>query len=138
MIYRLYIETKSQPQNTAWAFSVFNHQDFRIYKLTGLCEHTDEKAAILETAVRALTYFSNFIRRRYYDEHFATILDEDNITLFSHLPDIENAASVFPSDDGKYMRYWTQMRPFLERDTMFFQTTPQDDVLSESTLKLIK
>ncbi|MBQ9428417.1 MAG: hypothetical protein IJU41_02600 [Clostridia bacterium] len=138
MIYRLYVETESKGNGTAWAFAFYNHQDFRIYKLIGKSESGDEKEVVLSTTARALTYFSNFIRRRYYDEHFATILDEDNVTVFTQLADLEKAKKRFPADDAGYAALWTQMKPFLERPTMFFASTPPEDLLAGQTRALLE
>ena len=88
MEYRLFVETAPAKDATGWSFLFYNHQDFNVYKFCGKSESTDEKSVILEVAARALTYFSNFMRRRYYDEHFATILDEDYVTVYTALPDL--------------------------------------------------
>ncbi len=126
MIYRLYIETVQEESCTGWAFMFFNHQDFNIYKRCGKSETTDKRAVILTIAEQALSYFTNFMRRRYYDEHFATILDEDYVTLFTELPEIEACWKSghfreFFADAPDRAR-WETLLPYFERPTMRFET----------------
>lgn len=129
MEYRLFVETCQSESMTGWAFMIFNHQDFNVYKLCGKNSCTDEKAVTLEIAARALNYFSNFMRRRYYDEHFATILDEDRITLFTKYPEIAACRTTYSYKNGfagKYRKLWEALVPFFESDTVFFETSSND------------
>lgn len=125
MEYRLFVETCPAETATGWAFMIFNHQDFNVYKFCGKSDSTDEKAVTLEVAARALNYFSNFMRRRYYDEHFATILDEDRITLFTKYPEIAacRATEAYKKGfTGADRALWEALVPFFERPTVFFET----------------
>ena len=123
MEYRLFVETAPAKDATGWSFLFYNHQDFNVYKLCGKSESTDEKAVILAVTAQALTYFSNFMRRRYYDEHFATILDEDYVTVYTEEPSL---AAVWASKsyengfDGEDHALWEALVPFLSRKTMRF------------------
>ena len=130
MEYRLFVETVPGKGATGWSFMFYNHQDFNVYKFCGKSDSMDEKAVILEVTAKALTYFSNFMRRRYYDEHFATILDEDYVTVYTEIPDI---AAVFASKSyqngftGADSALWEALVPFLSRPTMRFADPTEAD-----------
>lgn len=130
MEYRLFVGTCPAKNATGWSFLFYNHQDFNVYKFCGRSDSTDEKSVILDVTARALTYFSNFMRRRYYDEHFATILDEDYVTVYTTLPDL---AAVWASKSyengftGEDRTLWEALVPFLSRPTMRFEDPAQTD-----------
>ena len=130
MEYRLFVETAPAKDATGWSFLFYNHQDFNVYKFCGKSDTTDEKAVILEVTARALTYFSNFMRRRYYDEHFATILDEDYVTVYTALPALSavwTSKSYENGFSGGDRALWEALVPFLARPTMrFADPTPAD------------
>lgn len=141
MVYRLYVETVRQDNRIGWAFMFFNHQDFNIYKRCGQTPNTDARTVILTVSEQALSYFSNFMRRRYYDEHFATILDEDYVTLFTELPEIAECWKTkryqtgFPGDPD--CARWKALLPYFERPTMRFETA-SDTKLIEMAKTLAK
>ncbi len=141
MVYRLYVETVRQDNCIGWAFMFFNHQDFNIYKRCGQMSNTDARTVILTVSEQALSYFSNFMRRRYYDEHFATILDEDYVTLFTELPEIAECWKTkryqtgFSGDPDRAR--WEALLPYFERPTMRFENA-SDIKLIEMTKALAK
>ena len=92
MVYKLYLETAMQNGEIAWSYAFYNHQDFMVYKRFGKSETTDINTTILTVSAIALKYFEGSIRRRYYDEHFSTRIDEDYVTLYSHYPEKYNPA----------------------------------------------
>ena len=132
MVYRLYIATIKQNDKTAWAFAFYNHQDFLVYKRTGVSEHSREEAVILEQSAVALAYFDSSMRRRYYDEHFSTRIDEDYLTLYTELPDIAKVAEIIKLDDPYKTGFigggevWYTLIPFFKQRTMSFETTASD------------
>lgn len=132
MEYRLYIETARAENEIGWAFLFYNHQNFNVYKFRGKSESEDEQAVILDTTARALNYFSNFMRRRYYDEHFATILDEDHVTVYTKLPalaDIWRAKSCTQDLPADHRVLWEALVPFLTRPTMCFENPTASDTV---------
>lgn len=140
MEYRLFVETAPAKDATGWSFLFYNHQDFNVYKFCGKSETTDEKAVILEVTARALTYFSNFMRRRYYDEHFATILDEDYVTVYTALPALSavwTSKSYENGFSGGDRALWEALVPFLARPTMrFADPTPADAIFTDAAKAL--
>ena len=125
MEYRLFIETYPAKNATGWAFMFFNHQDFNVYKLCGKSDGTDEKSVTLAITARALNYFSDFMRRRYYDEHFATILDEDHVTVLTEYPEIAAcwASKTYAHGfSGADRALWEALIPFFERPSIRFET----------------
>ncbi len=140
MEYRLFVETAPAKDATGWSFLFYNHQDFNVYKFCGKSDTTDEKAVILEVTARALTYFSNFMRRRYYDEHFATILDEDYVTVYTALPALSavwTSKSYENGFGGGDRALWEALVPFLARPTMrFADPTPADAKFTDAAKAL--
>ncbi len=135
MVYRLYLETAPSENGIGWAFMFYNHQDFCVYKRCGKSVGKTNEQVILEQSATALSYFSNFMRKRYYDEHFATILDEDYITLFTEMPAIagtaahckETAALLF-FDENKAL--WENLIPFFTRPSMTFETAADEKFIA--------
>ena len=140
MEYRLFVGTCPAKNATGWSFLFYNHQDFNVYKFCGRSDSTDEKSVILDVTARALTYFSNFMRRRYYDEHFATILDEDYVTVYTTLPDL---AAVWASKSyengftGEDRTVWEALVPFLSRPTMRFEDPAPTDAKFTNAAKAL-
>ena len=133
MVYRLYIETAERDGKIAWSYAFYNHQDFMVYKRFGESEIADVNTVILETSVTALTYFERSIRRRYYDEHFSTRIDEDYVTLFTHYPEITEVAKKFKSENaqslgfvGENKELWEALVPFFSQRTMFFENAKDE------------
>ena len=128
MVYRLYVATVKKEDRIAWAFTFYNHQDFLVYKRFGVAEGAREEAVILEQSAVALAYFDSSMRRRYYDEHFSTRIDEDYVTLFTEVPDIERVADIIKSDDPYQSGFigggdvWHALIPFFKQKTMSFKT----------------
>lgn len=132
MEYRLYVETVPADNAIGWAFLFYNHQDFNVYKYCGKSESIDAQAVILDTTARALNYFSNFMRRRYYDEHFATILDEDHVTVYTRLPalaELWRAKSRTRDLPAEHRALWEALVPFLTRPTMSFADPTASDAV---------
>ena len=82
------------------------------------------------------------MRRRYYDEHFATILDEDYVTVYTTLPDL---AAVWASKSyengfaGEDRTLWEALVPFLSRSTMRFEDpVPTDAKFTDAAKALAK
>ncbi len=94
MVYKLYIETVKQENTVAWSFMFYNHQNFNVYKRCGKVTDRSEESVILETLKTALDYFDGSIRRRYYDEHFSTRIDEDYVTAYTHFRQITETAET--------------------------------------------
>lgn len=128
MVYRLYVETVKCEGKIAWAFTFYNHQDFLVYKRAGISDSTSEESVILEQSGVALTYFERSMRRRYYDEHFSTRIDEDYVTLYTENPEIAKTASAIKSGDASSIgfiednEFWQILLPFFEQKTMSFET----------------
>ena len=130
MVYRCYIETVKKDNGIGWAYTFYNHQDFMVYKRSGISDCTNEETVILEIAVTALTYFEKSMRRRYYDEHFSTRIDEDYVTLFTHYPKIAEVAKQCKNNDacsvgfiGENKALWEALMPFIEQRTMMFENS---------------
>ena len=136
MVYRLYLETAPSENGIGWAFMFYNHQDFLVYKRCGKSVGQTNEQVILEQSEKALAYFSNFMRKRYYDEHFATILDEDYITLFTEMPEITDTAARCKDQAGSIgfigenSALWEAMVPFFTRPSMTFETAADEKFIT--------
>ena len=138
MVYRLYVETAEQNGKIGWSYAFYNHQDFMVYKRFGTSEETDVNNVILEVSATALTYFERSIRRRYYDEHFSTRIDEDYVTLFTHYPQIAEIAKKFKGDDALSISFvetdealWEPLIPFFRQKTMIFENAAEDKFIAQ-------
>ena len=138
MVYRLYVETVKQGNDIGWAYAFYNHQDFMVYKRFGKAEGADEEQVILEVSATALTYFERSIRRRYYDEHFSTRIDEDYVTLFTHYPEIAKVAEKCKSDDAHSIGFigddkalWEALVPFFAQKTMMFENSADEKFIAQ-------
>ena len=130
MVYNLYVETAMHNGNICWSYAFYNHQDFMVYKRIGKSEETDINKIILETSLTALTYFERSIRRRYYDEHFSTRIDEDYVTLYTHYPKITEVAKECKNDNASSLAFlgsdkelWEALLPFFRQRTMIFENS---------------
>ena len=137
MVYRLYVETVAQGDKIAYAYTFYNHQDFMVYKRTGVSSFNDNKKAILEASAMALTYFERSIRRRYYDEHFSTRIDEDYVTLYTKLPEISETATKLKTNEavsvgfiGDDKQLWEALLPFFRQKTMMFENALDEKFIS--------
>ena len=132
MVYRLYVETVQKDGKIAWAFTFYNHQDFLVYKRAGISDFGPEEAVILAQAGTALAYFDSSMRRRYYDEHFSTRIDEDYVTLYTELPDIKKVAEIIKLDDPYQAGFiggtevWEKLIPFFKQKTMSFENATDE------------
>lgn len=133
MVYRCYIETVKKDNCVGWACTFYNHQDFMVYKCFGKEEGDNEETVILKTAATALTYFEKSMRRRYYDEHFSTRIDEDYVTLFTQCPEIAETARLFKSENassvgfiGEDKALWEALIPFFIQRTMAFENSSEE------------
>ncbi len=135
MVYRLYIATVKKNDKIAWAFTFYNHQDFLVYKRTGISDCNSDSEVILEQSAVALAYFDSSMRRRYYDEHFSTRIDEDYVTLYTELPDIAKVAEIIKMDDPYKAGFigggeiWYHLIPFFKQKTMSFETATEEKLL---------
>ena len=130
MVYRLYVETAEKNGEIVWAYTFYNHQDFMVYKRFGKSDKKDINQVILEVSAVALTYFERSIRRRYYDEHFSTRIDEDYVTLYTQYCEIAKVAKDFKEDGatsigffGKDKELWEPLTPFFSQKTMMFENS---------------
>lgn len=132
MVYRLYVETVKKDDKIAWAFTFYNHQDFLVYKRAGISDLDNESSVILEQSGIALTYFETSMRRRYYDEHFSTRIDEDYVTLYTELPEIVTVADTVKSSDAASIGFigdnnlWQVLLPFFAQKTMSFEAATDE------------
>lgn len=136
MVYRLYVKTVKQGDKIAWAYTFYNHQDFMVYKRLGTSDSLSEEQVILDVSAAALTYFERSMRRRYYDEHFSTRIDEDYVTLYTEHPEIakvaknvknESAASVGFSENKEL---WGKLIPFFSQKTMMFENATDEKFIN--------
>lgn len=135
MVYRLYVETVKQGNDIGWAYAFYNHQDFMVYKRFGKTEGADEEQVILEVSTTALTYFERSIRRRYYDEHFSTRIDEDYVTLFTEMSKIAEAAENCKGACsigfiGENKALWEALVPFFTQKTMSFENASDEKFIT--------
>ncbi|MBR5538965.1 MAG: hypothetical protein IKU61_03615 [Clostridia bacterium] len=136
MVYRLYVETVKYEDRIAWAFTFYNHQDFMVYKRAGVSENTSEKSVILEQSGAALTYFERSMRRRYYDEHFSTRIDEDYVTLYTEIPEISEVAEIVKNGNSSLpafiedREFWEILLPFFKQKTMSFEFATDEKFIS--------
>ena len=137
MVYKLYVETAFKNDKISWSYAFYNHQDFMVYKRYGISEEKDLNKVILETSVTALTYFERSIRRRYYDEHFSTRIDEDYVTLFTHNAEITEVATNFKSSEassigfvGNNKELWEALVPFFAQKTMSFENSTEEKFIT--------
>ena len=114
------------------AFAVFNLRNERVYRIARAIRAEQilpsgavtPEAAELYAAAEALSYFSHFIRHRYYDEHFATILDEDYVLLRTRTP--LPMPDTFPA--GSALRSLAdRLTEYRERETVSFTTAEKND-----------
>ena len=133
MVYMLYVETVEQNGVIGWSYAFYNHQDFMVYKRFGKSVETDLNKVILEVAATALTYFERSIRRRYYDEHFSTRIDEDYVTLYTHNTEIAEVAKKFKGDNASSIGFigddkalWEALVPFFSQITMMFENSTDE------------
>ncbi len=126
------------------AFAVFNHRGERVYKIAKFVsadsviagkESFTETEAELVACRMAVSYFSNYIRSRYYDEHFATILEEDGLTAktLTPLPEKES----FDKGSDTYI-FCDMLTEFIERPSITFAVTDKDDAEMKYTLEILK
>lgn len=127
MVYRLYVETVKSNDKICWAFTFYNHQDFLVYKRAGIASSSSEEAVILEQAGVALAYFEQSMRRRYYDEHFSTRIDEDYVTMYTEMPEIKSIANTVKNGEAASVGFienneaWQKLLPFFMQKTMSFE-----------------
>ena len=133
MVYRLYVETVVCEGKTAWSYAFYNHQNFMVYKRFGQSEESDINKLNLIVSCTALSYFEGSIRRRYYDEHFSTRIDEDYVTLYTHYPKISEIAKKVKAEgenalntieDNKEL--WKALVPFFSQKTMIFENSEDE------------
>ncbi len=141
MNYSLCAAAKPAKDGAAFAFCVYNHRGERVYRAKGLIPAADlaagEDAALsaeMEAARKAIFYFSSFIRSRYYDEHFATILDEDHLDArtLSSLPrprELAESAPLRPFADA--------LEEYFVRPTITFTPTPAGAPDMKETLSFL-
>ena len=126
------------------AFAVFNHRGERVYKIAkyvsadsviaGKESFTDTEAELVACRM-AVSYFSNYIRSRYYDEHFATILEEDGLTAKTLVPlpskeELDKESSTYALCD--------MLTEFIERPSITFAVTDGCDAEMKYTLEILK
>jgi len=126
------------------AFAIFNHRGERVYKIAkfitadslvaGMESFTHEEAELAASRL-AVSYFSNYIRSRYYDEHFATILEEDGLLAKTQAPLCE--LSCFEAGSNAY-RLCDLLTEFRERPTISFAVAEEGDSEMKYTLELLK
>lgn len=125
------------------AFAVFNLRNERVYRIARAIRAEQilpsgavtPEAAELYAAAEALSYFSHFIRHRYYDEHFATILDEDYVLLRTRTP--LPMPDTFPA--GSALRSLAdRLTEYRERETVSFTTAEKNDSDMVYTVSLLK
>ena len=131
MVYRLYLETAPSANGIGWAFMFYNHQDFCVYKRCGKSMGLSEEQVILEQSAISLTYFEKSMRRRYYDEHFSTRIDEDYVTLYTHMPEIADTAEKCKGAGaigfiGEDKALWEALVPFFAQRTMSFENATEE------------
>ena len=131
MVYRLYLETSPSENGIGWAFMFYNHQDFCVYKRCGKSVGLTEEQVILEQSAIALTYFEKSMRRRYYDEHFSTRIDEDYVTLYTDMPEIADTAAKCKDAGaiaflGEDKHLWEALIPFFTQRTMSFENATEE------------
>lgn len=126
------------------AFAVFNHRGERVYKIAKFVSADSviaEKAAFTETEAElvacrmAVSYFSNYIRSRYYDEHFATILEEDGLLAKTLAP--LPAKELFDKESPAYA-LCDMLTEFIERPSITFAVTDENDAEMKYTLEILK
>ena len=144
MNYRLTSAGEPAKSGANIAFAIFNHRGERGYKIARFvaaeavipkkAELSEAEAEMLACRM-AVSYFSNYIRSRYYDEHFATILEEDGLLAKtqSPLPSKES----FPKESDAY-RICDMLTEFIERPTISFAVAEKDDAEMKYTLELLK
>ena len=126
------------------AFAVFNHRGERVYKIAKFVSADSViagKAAFTETEAElvacrmAVSYFSNYIRSRYYDEHFATILEEDGLLAKTLAP--LPAKELFDKESPAYALR-DMLTEFIERPSITFAVTDENDAEMKYTLEILK
>jgi len=75
--YRLCVSTKKDVCGVRFAYAVYNHHDFCVYKRKGVSEISDELSVYVSVCADAILYFNKYIKNKYYTEHFSELLDED-------------------------------------------------------------
>ena len=141
MDYSLCAAAEPTEDGVVFAFSVYNHRGERVYRTKGripaaeLAEGADAAlSAEMAAAKKAAFYFSSFIRSRYYDEHFATILDEDHLDVrtLSPLPrpdKLEKTSPLFP--------FAAALEEYFSRPTGTFTAVPADAPDMKETLSFL-
>jgi len=84
MIYRIYVSLSDN--HTAFAFLIVNRQDFTVYAKSGRFTSETGKGkdgAYTYACFLACDYFSKYIKKRYYTEHFSERLSEDEALLYT-------------------------------------------------------
>ncbi len=128
MDYHIYAHGTEKEGKAVISFSVYNLRNEKVYQICRteeemsggiLPECTDKDGYCVRLACeRALYYFSNFIRHRYYDEHFATILDEDYVTVTS-VTDLFAGAET-----AVYPGLMSELEKYRDRGTITFTPEP--------------
>lgn len=137
MIYKLYVETVQQDSQIGWSYAFYNHQNFMVYKRFGKSDEQDVNKVILQTSLAALAYFDHSIRRRYYDEHFSTRIDEDYVTLYSKNAEIPEMAKQIKSSEscsigfiGEDKDTWEALVPYIAPKTMQFEVSTDEKFIA--------
>ena len=144
MNYRLTSAGKPTEGGAKIAFAIFNHRGERVYKIakfvsadsviSGKTTFTETEAELVACRM-AVSYFSNYIRSRYYDEHFATILEEDGLLAKTLAP--LPAKETFANGSDTY-KLCDMLTEFIERPTISFAVTDEADTEMKYTLEILK
>ncbi len=138
MVYKLYVETVEKKDDICWSYAFYNHQNFMVYRQFGKSEEKDVRKVVLRVCAAALKYFDHSIRRRYYDEHFSTRIDEDYVTLYTEIPEIADIANNFKATNafsigiiGDDKTLWEELVPFFNQRTMLFETSSDNEFIEK-------
>ena len=138
MVYKLYVETVEEEGFIGWSFAFYNHQDFMVYKRFGKSEEKEANRVILQTSLAALAYFDHSIRRRYYDEHFSTRIDEDYVTLYCQNQEIPKIAKEIKSNQALSIGFigddkdtWEALVPYVIPKTMMFELSTDEKFITQ-------
>lgn len=133
MEYRLCISTKKHGNGVRFAYAVYNHHDFCVYKRKGESECSDETSVYVSVCDTALSYFNTYIKNKYYTEHFSELLDEDGSTvLCPHKALCDAFASRRSGDAGEIAKEYAPLVSHFDTRSVRFVFSEESEIQSRT------
>ena len=133
MEYRLCISTKKQGDGVRFAYAVYNHHDFCVYKKKGESYDADELSVYVSVCCTALSYFNTYIKNKYYTEHFSELLDEDRSVVICPIKELCDAFLRYRSEDSKEIEaQYAHLLPHFDTRSVSFVFSDRSEIQSRT------